>query len=143
MCDYSLVGIASRPARVGDRIVSTHFAASFTRGFGLVRARDIAVCLAPGTEIAFDADAEVQAEFLHLPPYRTGERISRFRLLNPDEPTLPHDALEFANGEIALVSRLTEGQVATVLQLPVERVLVGRASVSEPSGGPLAALNRS
>ena len=29
-----------------------------------------------------------------------------------------HDALEFPNGEIMLVTRLCEGQHATVLQLP-------------------------
>jgi len=29
-----------------------------------------------------------------------------------------HDALEFPNGEIVLVTRLCEGQYATVLQLP-------------------------
>jgi hypothetical protein len=29
-----------------------------------------------------------------------------------------HDALEFPNGEIVLVTRLYEGQQATVLQLP-------------------------
>ena len=33
-------------------------------------------------------------------------------------PDVHHDALEFPNGEIVLVSRLRQGQHATVLQLP-------------------------
>ncbi len=133
MCDYSLTGLASRPARVGDRIVSTRFAATFVRGFGLVDARDIAVCLAPGTEIAFDREAEALAE-LGAEPVRTGERTARFRLLNEDDPMEPHDALEFASGDLTFVSRLTEGQIATVIQLPA---LQGKivASAEEASAG--------
>lgn len=131
MCDYSLDGLASRPARVGDRIVSTRFAASFLRGFGLAGARDIAVCLSPGTEIVFDRDAEVDAALLRLPPRRVGGRLARFRRVNAARPTLPHDALEFANGEIVLVTRLVEGQTATVIQLPAPGADAGRALQEE------------
>ena len=35
-----------------------------------------------------------------------------------DKPHLHHDALEFPNGEFVLLTRLCEGQFATVLQLP-------------------------
>jgi hypothetical protein len=35
MCDYSLRHVASRPARVGDKLVSTTFVNSSTRGFPL------------------------------------------------------------------------------------------------------------
>ena len=37
MCDYSLHAIASRPARVGEALVSTHFRGSATLGFALSR----------------------------------------------------------------------------------------------------------
>lgn len=119
MCDYSLHSVATRPAKVGDRLVSTRFpASSFTRGFAPVESRDIAVCLAPGTEIAFDRDVEVDAGFGFLPNRRVNERVARFRQVNPERANLHHDALEFPDGEVVLLTRLAEGQTATVLQLP-------------------------
>lgn len=121
MCDYSLNGIASRPARVGDRIVSTRFAATFDRGFGLLGARDIAICLMPGTEIAFDGNAVIEPELLSLPKWNIGECLARFRHVNHGDPLLPRDAVEFIGGEIVPVMRLAEGQVATVIQLPSAR----------------------
>ena len=33
MCDYSLEHLASRPAKVGDKLVTTTFKHSFTGGF--------------------------------------------------------------------------------------------------------------
>jgi hypothetical protein len=118
MCDYSLHGVASRPAKVGDRLVSTRFPTSFTRGFASVDAPEVAVCLAPGTEIAFDRDVEVDAGFGFLPNKRLGERVARFREVNPERANMHHDALEFPTGQVVLITRLAEGQVATVLQLP-------------------------
>jgi hypothetical protein len=118
MCDYSLHGVASRPAKVGDRLISTRFPTSFTRGFAAVEARDIAVCLAPGTEVAFDRDVEMDAGFGFLPNKRISERVARFRQINQDRMNLHHDALEFPNGQVILLTRLAEGQAATVLQLP-------------------------
>ena len=41
--------------------------------------------------------------------------------MNADKPNVHHDALEFPNGEIMLITRLCEGQHATVLQLPASR----------------------
>jgi hypothetical protein len=54
MCDYSLHHVASRPARVGDKLVSTSFVNSGTRGFAAVGEPNVAVCLLPGTELAFE-----------------------------------------------------------------------------------------
>lgn len=118
MCDYSLHGVASRPAKVGDRLVSTRFPTSFTRGFAPVDSREMAVCLLPGTEIAFDHDVEIDAGFGFLPNKRIGERVARFRQVNMDRVNVHHDALEFPNGQVVLLTRLSEGQTATVLQLP-------------------------
>jgi len=53
MCDYSLRVVASRPAKVGDKLISTSFPQTATRGFVSIDDRDVAVCLLPGTELAF------------------------------------------------------------------------------------------
>ena len=49
-----------------------------------------------------------------------GEKVARFRQINMEEPNAHHDALEFPNGKIVLLTRLSEGQHATVLQLPAQ-----------------------
>ena len=36
MCDYSLDLVASRPAKVGDELVTTKFENSITRGFAAI-----------------------------------------------------------------------------------------------------------
>jgi hypothetical protein len=43
-----------------------------------------------------------------------------FRQVNKNEPMKHHDALEFPDGQIVLLTRLSEGQEATVLQLPAQ-----------------------
>ena len=53
MCDYSLHVFASRPAQVGDKLVTTEFWNTTTRGFSPVAEPNMAVCLLPGTEVAF------------------------------------------------------------------------------------------
>jgi hypothetical protein len=58
MCDYSLRHVASRPARVGDKLVSTTFVNSSTRGFAAVGEPNVAVCLLPGTELAFEKNLD-------------------------------------------------------------------------------------
>jgi hypothetical protein len=76
------------------------------------------VCLLPGTEIAFEDGVEYSRKFSILPNVKLHERVARFRLINLSEPDVHHDALEFPSGQIVLVTRLCEGQHATVLQLP-------------------------
>jgi hypothetical protein len=53
MCDYSLHAVASRPAEVAETLVSTKFHSTTTRGFASPDNPQVAVCLRPGTEIAF------------------------------------------------------------------------------------------
>ena len=122
MCDYSLHGVANRPAKTGDKLVSTNFINSFTRGFTEVGEPKVAVCLMPGTELAFEQDIEVEHVFRKMLPRfgfgRTGQRVARFRQVNIDRPDTHHDALEFPDGRVVLVTRLCAGQRATVLQLP-------------------------
>jgi hypothetical protein len=47
------------------------------------------------------------------------KKVARFRQINVGKPMVHHDALEFPDGETVLLTRLCEGQRATVLQLPV------------------------
>jgi hypothetical protein len=118
MCDYSLHLIASRPAQVADKLVSTDFAQSITRGFTEIGQPEVAVCLLPGTEIAFDDDVRYDRAFSMFGRARVDQRVARFRQINLDDPHVHHDALEFPGGQIVMVTRLIPGQTATVLQLP-------------------------
>lgn len=118
MCDYSLHHVASRPAKVGDKLVSTKFINTPTGGFSAVDNTNVAVCLLPGTEIAFEHDVECEAALGILPSRKIGQRLARFRQVNMDQPCVHHDALEFPDGKVILVTRLREGQRATVLQMP-------------------------
>jgi len=120
MCDYSLQFVASRPATVGDKLVSTKFANAITGGFAAVGEPDVAVCLLPGTEVAFDKEVEYEHGFFPnlMPVRKVGQKVARFRLVNKEQPHVHHDALEFPDGHTVLVTRLCEGQHATVLQLP-------------------------
>jgi hypothetical protein len=118
MCDYSLHHVASRPAKVGDELVSTKFQNSITRGFSAAGEPNVAVCLLPGTELAFEHEVECDPAFGFLPNRKLKQSVARFRHINEEHPTAHHDALEFADGQVVLVTRLCAGQRATVLQLP-------------------------
>jgi hypothetical protein len=118
MCDYSLDFVDSRPAKVGDKLVTTKFANSITRGFSAIGEPKVAVCLLPGTEIAFEDNVEYSRKFSILPNVKLNEKVARFRQIDLSRPDVHHDALEFPSGEIVLLTRLCEGQHATVLQLP-------------------------
>lgn len=129
MCDYSLELIASRPAKVADKLVSTSFPHTVTRGFASVDEPGMAVCLLP-TELAFQA--EVQCETGSLIP-SLGRSVARFRRLNEDMPHVHHDALEFPDGKIILLTHLCKGQRATVLQLPASVSVKVQVAERHPS----------
>jgi hypothetical protein len=120
MCDYSLQFVASRPAKVGDKLVTTQFASSITRGFASVGELNVAVCLLPGTEVTFEKEVEWEPTALgmRLPWKKIGEKVARVRQVKKDDPHVHHDALEFPDGQIVLLTSLCQGQQATVLQLP-------------------------
>jgi hypothetical protein len=140
MCDYSLHSIESRPAKIVDELVTTKFANSLTRGFCPVGEPNVAVCLLPGTEIAFKEEARDNHPLSWLFPRRyrfgrIGDTIACFRQINADRRDTHHDALEFSNGKIVLVTDLRPGQRATVLQLPVQRsaAILQSAARTQPS----------
>jgi hypothetical protein len=116
MCDYSLELVASRPAKVGDKLVSTSFPHTITRGFASVEDPNVAVCLLPGTELAFEEKVRCETGILFA--WRLGHKVARFRQLNRGRLDAHRDALEFPDGQIVLLTQLCKGQHATVLQLP-------------------------
>lgn len=125
MCDYSLHGVANRPAKIGDKLVSTNFINTITRGFTEVDQPKVAVCLLPGTELKIDTplkahrrDISALVQFLIGPRIIEGG-IARFVQVNKNKPDRHHDALEFPDGSVVMVTDLLPGQHAEVLQLPV------------------------
>ena len=68
----------------------------------------------------FDENVEREPSFGIglLPNEKIGQRLARFRQINMDNPVTHHDALEFPDGQVVLLTRLCVGQCATVLQLP-------------------------
>ena len=118
MCDYSLQHVATRAAKVGDKLVSTQFVNSITRGFSAIEEPSVAVCLLPGTELVFDREVECDRALGFLPNRKLRECVARFREINLENACEHHDALEFPSGQVVLLTRLCVGQHATVLQLP-------------------------
>jgi hypothetical protein len=120
MCDYSLQNVMSRPARVGDKL-TTHNFGSGTRGFAAREDCTVAVCVLPGTELAFSEEVTIPVAGLLWTKHETiGHRTAIFRQIDKDSPHTHHDALEFPNGKTFLLTHLREGQEATVLQLPAQ-----------------------
>src|SRR5207302_1514887 len=120
MCDYSLHSVKSRPAKVGDKLTTRDFGTG-TRGFAASENPSVAVCVLPGTELAF-AD-EVKRLPAGLWAWHDGamtHKTAIFRQINKDKVATHHDALEFPDGQIVLLTLLAAGQQATILQLPAE-----------------------
>ena len=120
MCDYSLHSVLSRAAKAGDNLVTTSFPGTTTRGFAAVNEPSVAVCLLPGTELAFENDVAWRRPFFGLFQKRQPcGRLARFRQVNTEHAATHHDAIEFPNGQTVLLTDLRPGQRATVLQMPV------------------------
>jgi hypothetical protein len=117
MCDYSLHSVRTRPAKVGESVVTHNFGTG-TRGFAAPEECSVAVCLLPGTELAFETPVKYRTTFMFRA--NSGHTVAIFRQINKGVPHIHHDALEFPNGEIVLLTRLCEGQKATVLTLPTQ-----------------------
>ena len=125
MCDYSLHDVASRPAKVGDKLVTTKFWNTTTRGFSSTGEPKVAVCLVPGTEVVFEDEVEREPIGFLLSLFKRHSqtivhKVARFRQVNLENLSTHHDALEFPDGQIVLLTHLRVGQRATVLQLPVQ-----------------------
>lgn len=131
MCDYSLERQQSRPARAGERLVTTAFAGSTTIGLSSPVEPDTAVCLLPGTELAFDEAVSFNGLFSFLLQAHHHDCLTaRFRQVNTDNHLIHHDALEFGNGQIVLLTHLKAGQQVSVLQLPVQDAVKATSTAS-------------
>jgi hypothetical protein len=120
MCDFSLHAVKSRQARVGDKLTTRDFGMG-TRGFAASEDANVAVCLMPGTELSFVKTVEIGRSWWSLskrPQYET----AIFRQVNQHNPRTHHDALEFPDGKVILLTQMPPGRQATVLQLPVTAV---------------------
>ncbi len=117
MCDYSLHHVKSRPAKVGDKLNTPNFGMG-TRGFSAPEDASVAVCVLPGTELSFANEVKLR----RLWPWNKNvikHKTAIFRQIDQDNRVAHHDALEFPDGRMILLTFLAEGQQATVLQLPV------------------------
>ncbi len=124
MCDYSLHAMATRPAQVGETLITTTFRGTSTRGFASERDPNVAVCMLPGTELAFAEDVKYDNRWIWT---RTiGFRVGKFNTIDPHIRERHHDAIEFPDGSYVLVTQLCEGQQVSVLQLPVTHEVTER-----------------
>jgi hypothetical protein len=93
----------------------------------------MAVCVLPGTELAFFNPVTV-TDYRFVVTWKTesiGHSTAIFRQVDKNKPMKHHDALEFPDGRIVLLTRLSEGQVATVLQLPAQPVTAADADAQK------------
>jgi hypothetical protein len=108
MCDYSLHNVSTRPAKVGDKLTTRLFETG-TRGFCAPEDPRVAVCILPGTEFSFTD--EVRRERMWPWSKRTiKHRTAIFRQVNKEVVSTHHDALEFPDGNIVLLTFLEAGQ---------------------------------
>jgi hypothetical protein len=132
VCDFSLHAVKSRPAKVGDKL-TTHDFGTGTRGFASLEDVNTAVCIRPGTELSFAEEVRCLPNGLFI--WRRGKNIAHktaiFRQINKASLAAHHDALEFPDGQIVLLTALVEDQSATVLQLPAEPKTASEAEVQE------------
>jgi hypothetical protein len=140
MCDYSLHSVRSRPAKIGDKLVTKDFGTG-TRGFASVTDASTAVCVLPGTELAFASEVRhpdwTIRSLIRGTQVKTPHKTAIFRQINKEQERIHRDALEFPDGKVVLLTRLYEGQEATVLQLPAETHVAVEAKKREP--GPIVA----
>ena len=131
MCDYSLHNVKSRPAKVGDKL-TTHNFNTGTRGFAAPGDASTAVCVLPGTELAFARAVSCRPRgLLGWKASTVNHTTAIFRQINKDNPHTHHDALEFPDGQIVLLTDLFEDQEATVLQLPAQPATAAEAAAQE------------
>ena len=82
---------------------------------------NVAVCVLPGTELAFAEEVGcLPAGLMAWRDQLIEHKTAVFRQINKDKVATHHDALEFTDGRIVVLTRLCGGQQATVLQLPAE-----------------------
>src|SRR5260370_8292792 len=97
MCGFILHHVKSRHAKVGDKLRTVNFNTG-TRGFAAPEDPTTAVCILPGTELAFSE--EVKCAPFGLLNWRVRiieSRTAIFRQVTKNIPPLHHNALQFPN----------------------------------------------
>jgi hypothetical protein len=130
MCDYSLHSVKSRPAKVGDKLTTRNFNTG-TRGFAASEDSSVAVCVLPGTELAFVRAVSCRPRGFSWKASIINHTTAIFRQVNKDNPLTHHDALEFPDGQVVLLTDLFEHQQATVLQLPAQPATAAEAAAQK------------
>jgi hypothetical protein len=116
---------------VGDKLVTRDFGAG-TRGFAAADDPELAVCVMPGTELAFAGEvACLPTGLLGWKTKTINHQTAIFRQVNKDKVAAHHDALEFPDGRTVLLTLLCEGQAATVLQLPAQPATAAEADAQK------------
>jgi hypothetical protein len=106
-----------------------------TRGFAAADDLGLAVCLLPGTELAFSGEvACLPTGLLAWRSKAINHQTAIFRQVNKNKRAAHHDALEFPDGRIVLLTLLREQQAATVLQLPAQPKTEAEAREQEGVG---------
>jgi hypothetical protein len=116
--------LATRPAKVGETLITTTFPGTSTRGFASESDLNVAVCMLPGTELAFAQNVRYDNRWIWT--RQVNFRVGKFGAIDQQIPDRHHDTIEFPDGRHVLVTLLCEGQRATVLQLPVVAQAAGR-----------------
>ena len=99
MCDYSLHSVKSRPAEVGDKL-TTHNFNTGTRGFAAPEDVRTAVCVLPGTELAFAKEVKCgQSRLFGWKANTVNHTTAIFRQINKDNPRTHHDARYRSRGK--------------------------------------------
>lgn len=111
--------MATRPAEAGETLITTTFPGTSTQGFASESDPATAVCVLPGTELAFDQDVKYDNGWVWTKTINT--RVGKFGAINRSDPHRHHDSIEFPNGASVLLTHLKVGQRAKVLQLPAPR----------------------
>jgi hypothetical protein len=131
MCDYSLQTVRSRPAKVGEKLRTQRFITG-TSGFAAPEDAGTAVCVLPGTELAFATPVRCSGRGLLAWKVKViNHTTAIFRQVNKDNPRTHHDALELPDGQMVLLNDVFEGQEATVLQLPAQPVTATEIKAQE------------
>ncbi|MGB6285808.1 MAG: hypothetical protein WBG18_15545 [Xanthobacteraceae bacterium] len=82
--------------------------------------------------MAFAAPVEnVSGGLLGWGRKKASHRTAIFRQINKERVVAHHDALEFPDGQIVLLTNLWEGQEAVVLQLPAQPVTTSEAEAQK------------
>ena len=92
----------------------------------------MAVCVLPGTELSFASEVKyLRTGLFGWRDKTVNYNTAIFRQINKDKIAAHHDALEFPDGQVVLLTVLDEGQQATVLQLPARPTSAAEADAQK------------